>query len=388
MNKFTKAIAAIMLVVAAIIVAGCNKPDEPNNGGNDGGGNGGGGGASKYYQVNVSASVGGSVVGGGSFLEGTTCTVTATPETDYTFAEWTEGGNFVSSLQNYSFAVMGDRSLEANFTYSGGGGNAPTGAINGLFTINARGDQVYFSQGNLRYQASTNTWQFAGQQYYYLGNVNSNISQTNGGWIDLFGWGTSGYNHGAECYQPWSTSEDELDYYAYGNVDYNLYDLSGQADWGYNAISNGGNIQGQWRTLTRLEWSYVFNTRSTKSGIRYVKAQVNNVDGVILLPDDWSSSYYSLNSGYNYSSNKITSSTWTNSLEAHGAVFLPAAGYRIGTTLMGLSTYYMDGYGYYWTATCYDAGNAYSIVFGSNLGPIDHDKRCYGLAVRLVCPAE
>lgn len=35
MNKFTKAIAAIMLIVAAIIVAGCNKPDEPNNGGNN-----------------------------------------------------------------------------------------------------------------------------------------------------------------------------------------------------------------------------------------------------------------------------------------------------------------------------------------------------------------
>ena len=198
MNKFTKTIAAIMLIVASIIVAGCNKPDEPNNGGNNngqndsivdpnnGGGNGGGGGTSQYYQVNVSASAGGSVTGGGSFLEGTMCIVTATPETDYTFAEWTEEGNFVSSLQNYSFAVMGDRSLEANFTYSGGGGNAPTGAINGLFTINASGDQVYFSQGNLRYQASTNTWQFAGQQYYYLGNVNSNISQTNGGWIDLF----------------------------------------------------------------------------------------------------------------------------------------------------------------------------------------------------------
>ena len=33
MNKFTKAIAAIILIVAAIVVAGCNKPDEPNNGG-------------------------------------------------------------------------------------------------------------------------------------------------------------------------------------------------------------------------------------------------------------------------------------------------------------------------------------------------------------------
>ena len=36
MNRFTKAIAAIMLIVATIIVAGCNKPDEPNNeGGNN-----------------------------------------------------------------------------------------------------------------------------------------------------------------------------------------------------------------------------------------------------------------------------------------------------------------------------------------------------------------
>lgn len=36
MNKFTKVIAALMLIVTAIIVAGCNKPDEPNNGGNNG----------------------------------------------------------------------------------------------------------------------------------------------------------------------------------------------------------------------------------------------------------------------------------------------------------------------------------------------------------------
>ncbi len=36
MNKFTKSIAAIMLIVAAIIVSGCNKSDEPNNGENHG----------------------------------------------------------------------------------------------------------------------------------------------------------------------------------------------------------------------------------------------------------------------------------------------------------------------------------------------------------------
>jgi len=40
----------------------------------------------------------------------------------------------------------------------------PTGAIKGLFTINEDCERVYFSQGNLQYQASTNTWRFAENQ--------------------------------------------------------------------------------------------------------------------------------------------------------------------------------------------------------------------------------
>lgn len=39
MNKFTKAIAAVMLMMAVIFAAGCTKPDEPNNGGNNNGQN-------------------------------------------------------------------------------------------------------------------------------------------------------------------------------------------------------------------------------------------------------------------------------------------------------------------------------------------------------------
>lgn len=45
MKKFTKALAAIMLMVAVVCAAGCNKPDDPNDpndGGNGGGGNGSG----------------------------------------------------------------------------------------------------------------------------------------------------------------------------------------------------------------------------------------------------------------------------------------------------------------------------------------------------------
>ncbi|MBQ6771707.1 MAG: hypothetical protein IJP44_12120, partial [Bacteroidales bacterium] len=42
--------------------------------------------------------------------------------------------------------------------------NAQTGALNGLFSVNDS-TQVRFSQGNLQYQASTNTWQFAENQW-------------------------------------------------------------------------------------------------------------------------------------------------------------------------------------------------------------------------------
>ena len=268
---------------------------------------------------------------------------------------------------------------------------APQGVINGLFTINSNGEQVYFSQGNLQYQASTGTWRFSTNQYDYIGDSNSNISQTYSGWIDLFGWGTSGYNHGAVRYQPWSTSQSYSEYYAYGSMTYDLYDQTGQADWGYNAISNGGNTENiGWRTLTKNEWVYVFNMRSTVSGIRYVKAQVNNVQGVILLPDDWVSSYYTLNDTNNgiasYGSNVISSTTWTNALEAHGAVFLPVTGIRFGTSVYDVGSYY----GYYWSASHNSSNGAYDVYFSSSdLRPSDSDYgRSYGLSVRLARVAE
>ena len=351
------------------------------------------------YTITVSASPtnGGTVSGGGTYQQGQSCTVHATANSGYVFTNWTEGGSQVSTNANYTFTVTGNRTLVAHFTYNGGGGNAPTGAINGLFTINSNGDQVYFSQGNLQYKASTNTWRFAENQWDYVGTQNppggnpggtvsgsdnSNISQTYSGWIDLFGWGTSGYNHGAVCYQPWSKSPTFSDYYAYGQETYNLYDQTGQADWGYNAISNGGNQANQWRTLTTDEWAYVFNNRTTSSGIRYAKANVNNVNGVILLPDDWSSDTYSFTNTDNascFSSNVITTSQW-NTLEQAGAVFLPAAGYRSGSSVGNVGSG-----GYYWSASRDDSNSAYNVrFFDSGLDPQTRSYRYAGHSVRLV----
>ena len=160
---------------------------------------------------------------------------------------------------------------------------APEGAGDGLFSI-SENKQVYFSQGNLQYQPSSNTWQFARNQYDIIErNDYLQIDENYDGWIDAFAWGTSGNNHGAVCYQPWSNSENDFDFFAYGDSVANLYDHTGQADWGYNRILNGGNQTGLWRTLTKDEWEYILDKRSTISGARFAHAVVNGVLGIVLF---------------------------------------------------------------------------------------------------------
>lgn len=254
--------------------------------------------------------------------------------------------------------------------------DTPIGAINGAFSVSSS-KQVLFSQGNLQYQASTNIWRFAENQWDCIGEDNANISPTYDGWIDLFGWGTSGWDSGNTYYHPWDTATYGSLYGPPGN-----YDLTGSyshADWGvHNPISNGGNTANQWRTLTYAEWEYVFSRRTTTSGIRYVSANVNGVNGVILLPDNWSTSTYSLNTGAGFNNNVISASQWIT-LEQHGAVFLPVAGRREGT-----SVYEIGSRGYYWPVS-----NVFAFWFGdSGTGYISNVRHYYGFSVRLVHDVE
>ena len=364
---------------------------------------GGGGGQTFSITATANPSNGGTVIGSGIYQEGQQCTIIATANADYDFVNWTENGAFCSMDESYSFVANSNRSLVANFTYIGGGGgngSVPTGAINGRFTINSSGYQVYFSQGNLQYigSASPAYWKFAENQYDYLGTTTGQDSDSHYVDRDLFGWGTSGYAHGANCYQPWSTSINSSDYYAYGNLQYNLYDQNGQADWGYNAISNGGNTTNTWRTLTggaNGEWNYVFNERSasTVNGIsnaRFAKACVNGVYGVVLFPDSYTHpSGVSQPTGINetgnagWNGNNYTAADFGLMQDA-GAVFLPAAGYRNGTSVYAAGTN-----GFYWSSTYNGSRNACRLNFHSgSVNPQNNGIRNSGFSVRLVCPAE
>ncbi len=73
------------------------------------------------YEIAVTASpsIGGTVTGTGTYGYGVSCTLTAFPNTDFVFDNWTENGTVVSSDASYTFTVTSSRMLTANFTSTG-----------------------------------------------------------------------------------------------------------------------------------------------------------------------------------------------------------------------------------------------------------------------------
>lgn len=70
------------------------------------------------YSITLSSSptIGGTTTGGGTYASGVSRTVTAIPNTGYTFTNWTEGGNVVSTTASYTFNLSANRTLVANFS--------------------------------------------------------------------------------------------------------------------------------------------------------------------------------------------------------------------------------------------------------------------------------
>ena len=276
----------------------------------------------------------------------------------------------------------------------------------GVFSINAHGGQVRFAQGNLQYLAATGetthpdgttskgTWRFALNQYDCAGSKNKNISTNYADWIDLFGWATSGYDNTANdpCamyFQPYSAANDftdctETNITGYGpSVDQayrGLVNASKYYDWGiYNSISN--SKEGVfWRTLSYGEWYYILNGRPNAQNLRS-QATIPNMRGYILLPDDWSTpdglTFVPL--ANDWETNTYSVAQW-KIMEQAGAVFLPAAAQRRGTTL-----YYGNTHGFYWTSSANNPRQAQIIHFNDTIMFTNSRyQRSYGNSIRLV----
>ena len=69
------------------------------------------------YTVTLSSNpaAGGTTTGSGTFNSCSSVTVTATPNPGYTFTNWTENGNIVSTNTSYTFTLNGNTALVANF---------------------------------------------------------------------------------------------------------------------------------------------------------------------------------------------------------------------------------------------------------------------------------
>ena len=168
------------------------------------------------------------------------------------------------------------------------------------------------------------------------------------GYGDYFAWGETAPKDNYD----WST-------YKYGPIDA-IIKYCTQSSLGYNGFTDNKttldlsddaartNWGGKWRMPTTAEQDELINnctwTWTTKNGVN----------------------------GY-----KVTSKTNGNS------IFLPAAGYRSGS-----SVYRVGSYGYYWSSSLYESNPCHAYYLGIYSGDVDwsYDGRYYGHTVRAVCP--
>lgn len=225
--------------------------------------------------------------------------------------------------------------------------------------------KIIFSKGNLQYHQENGEWRFAENQTDYIGEVNEDRFFSYNGWIDLFSWSSKYTKFGI----------------SFGWDNEGIF-----VDWGTNQI--GSDAPNTWRTLTYNEWDYVVFKRPNAYYLKGV-AQVNGINGLILLPDNWTSpAGVTFKEGFHSDASiraygqyqTFTAEQWSK-LEAAGAVFLPAAGF----TDQFHKVKDVQKYGRYWSATVseyYDGANY--LLFDSSKADMDIRYRGTGLSVRLV----
>ena len=298
-----------------------------------------------------------------------------------TVAAYDSSDDEITSLTRASFSWTAQRAHGRKYTI----------ALFPLFSVDDEGTSVAFSPGNLQYNPAYDEWQFAPAQYDCIGDDNENIADDYNGWIDLFGWGTSGAVFGSgygSAYQPWSTDDVDTNYGPQDGIggNYSLTSSFANGDWGVFHSASGGStkkIYGggsyNWRTLSYHEWNYLLYERTCRTtgmpsegkfgdntNVRFISCDLNGqTKGTIIFPDDYCHpddvdildgyTYNSFTTAYAY----IQSLADWDKMESAGAVFLPHAGIRLAHAIddnvtsiyipSGLQ--YVHSFAYYWTSS-------------------------------------
>ena len=265
--------------------------------------------------------------------------VVAAPETLFAdgiqFEIEYEGGSKTLTSTN-------DNALEAETILT-----MPAAEVNEPVFSVANNRKVLFSQGNLYH--STDGFHFEEKQ--------TDFTEWNTAHQSYFVWSR---NAETALAQNWGAVESGIDY-----IDVFFTNATAITPNPSFAVDN---VAGTWRTLSRGEWEYLLGSRS---GLRYARATVNGVHGLLLFPDG-----YALPTGYTtdggigmskvnvaditYPSETIPAETWT-AMESAGVVFLPAAGdydyydynvsgFGAGSSFKGME--YVGVAGKYWASDC------------------------------------
>lgn len=224
--------------------------------------------------------------------------------------------------------------------------------------------KVRFSRGNLRYTSNPESWCFFDNQYEQ-GHSQDQVS--------LFTWGYGSWSTG------WKTTS-----YESGNF----------TDWG-TKIGNGST----WRTLKSDEWAYLLEGR-TDAANKVGYATVCEMHGLLLLPDEFEDpktnestsqacveKKFVPKSSTGWEQNIYSQGDSWNKMQAAGAVFFPAAGYRDGDpgNPNPAAVYNVGNGGYYWSASPYYDSDAYDLYFHSGyVNPSFTNIRDQAYSVRLV----
>lgn len=312
----------------------------------------------------------------------------------------------------WSMAVLADNPVESTSTATITFFRTPSSLLPGKFSVSAD-KKVRFAKGNLQYLASQNLWRIAEHQWDVIGDAAGNSTSENRGsqsyWIDLFGWGTSGWSGGGNAsYQPWIIGASNT----YGPT---LSQMAAEASWGDNSSTEkydwgtyifNSSLDEGYRVLTHNEWAYIFGvllvegnyTGRTNAAQLYGMGSLYGRNGLFLLPDNWNWSNVSAqttavgftwtpsSTATNFDNNAIPDTDsgkelW-EAMEALGAVFLPCCGYR---TTHSASISNPNSSFHYWSSTAYNANEAYCVRYNSNSWTPDVSReRSFGFAVRLV----
>ena len=208
---------------------------------------------------------GGTVSGGGTYEQGTTCTLTATPAEGYEFVNWKENNTVVSEEATYSFIVEGNRTLTANFRLP----PDPVGTVLAEYYPDPENSEspyvmLHWNGGIESFETGdfsmydwqldpTYLWQISTNNPYEgsycmrsggsgVGNVTSNMTLT----VDYTSDGTLSF---------FSRTSSE------GNWDYGRFYIDGQemGNW-------SGETSWEEHTYTILAGSHTFQWRYTKDG--------------------------------------------------------------------------------------------------------------------------